>query len=66
MKTQERNKLVMVPGESRTTRQHDGSLEDAICPVCGFLCSGKGGFGCIDKPLMLKNRKFKQFTKPEK
>ena len=20
------------------------------CPVCGFYCIGKGGFGCIDKP----------------
>ena len=20
------------------------------CPVCGYYCVGKGGFGCIDKP----------------
>ncbi len=23
------------------------------CPVCGYYCLGKGGFGCIDKPKML-------------
>lgn len=23
---------------------------EAICPVCGYCCLGKGGFGCIDKP----------------
>ncbi len=24
--------------------------EEIHCPVCGFYCLGKGGFGCIDKP----------------
>ena len=24
--------------------------EDIQCPVCGYYCLGKGGFGCIDKP----------------
>lgn len=24
--------------------------DNAICPVCGGYCLGKGGFGCIDKP----------------
>jgi hypothetical protein len=24
------------------------------CPVCGYLCLGHGGVGCIDKPFMVK------------
>ena len=24
--------------------------DDALCPVCGYYCLGKGGHGCIDKP----------------
>lgn len=24
------------------------------CPVCGYYCLGKGGFGCIDKPTLVK------------
>jgi hypothetical protein len=28
--------------------------EDIICPVCGYYCSGRGGFGCIDKPFYNK------------
>ena len=24
--------------------------ESITCPVCGFYCLGKGGYGCIDKP----------------
>jgi len=27
--------------------------EDAQCPVCGYYCLGKGGWGCIDKPSTL-------------
>ena len=23
---------------------------EAICPVCGYYCLGKGGVNCIDKP----------------
>ena len=26
--------------------------KNEICPVCGYLCSGKGGIGCIDKPTL--------------
>lgn len=26
---------------------------EAICPVCGYYCLGKGGFGCIDKPSLV-------------
>ena len=26
------------------------SPENIVCPVCGYLCVGKGGVGCIDKP----------------
>ena len=28
--------------------------EDIICPVCGYYCLGKGGYGCIDKPTIVK------------
>lgn len=24
--------------------------QDIQCPVCGYYCLGKGGFGCINKP----------------
>ena len=27
------------------------------CPVCGYYCLGKGGFGCIDKPTMIVEQK---------
>lgn len=23
------------------------------CPVCGYYCLGKGGFGCINKPKLV-------------
>jgi len=26
--------------------------KNEICPVCGYYCLGKGGFGCIDKPTL--------------
>ena len=26
---------------------------EVSCPVCGYLCLGKGGMGCIDKPAMV-------------
>lgn len=26
------------------------------CPVCGYYCLGNGGFGCIDKPFLLKGQ----------
>lgn len=26
---------------------------DIICPVCGYYCLGKGGQGCIDKPVIV-------------
>lgn len=28
--------------------------ENIQCPVCGYYCLGKGGFGCIDKPKLQK------------
>lgn len=28
-------------------------LREAHCPVCGYYCLGKGGYGCIDKPAAL-------------
>jgi hypothetical protein len=31
---------------------HDANA--IVCPVCGYYCLGKGGFGCIDKPNMIK------------
>ena len=27
--------------------------EDIICPVCGYYCLGKGGYGCINKPYLM-------------
>lgn len=27
---------------------------EAYCPVCGYLCIGKGGVFCIDKPTLVK------------
>jgi hypothetical protein len=30
--------------------------EDIICPVCGYYCSGNGGYGCIDKPGFIDDR----------
>uniref|UniRef100_A0A6M3LTV8 Uncharacterized protein n=1 Tax=viral metagenome TaxID=1070528 RepID=A0A6M3LTV8_9ZZZZ len=29
-------------------------VERIICPVCGYYCLGKGGFGCIDKKGMFE------------
>lgn len=34
----------------RTHKRKEPRPEDEICPVCGYLCLGRGGFGCIDKP----------------
>lgn len=28
--------------------------EDIQCPACGYYCSGNGGFGCIDKPELVR------------
>lgn len=28
--------------------------EDIQCPVCGYYCLGKGGWGCIDKPELVR------------
>lgn len=33
--------------------------EEAICPVCGCYCLGRGGHGCIDKPSMLQPNRAK-------
>ncbi len=38
--------------EKRTTRKSI-KPEDIQCPVCGYYCLGKGGYGCIDKPSLL-------------
>jgi len=29
-----------------------GDPTEIQCPVCGYYCLGKGGFGCIDKPTL--------------
>ena len=26
------------------------TYKNESCPVCGYYCQGKGGYGCIDKP----------------
>lgn len=28
-------------------------LEKIMCPTCGYYCSGRGGYGCIDKPSLV-------------
>jgi len=28
------------------------TYKDEQCPVCGYYCLGKGGIGCIDKPML--------------
>ena len=35
----------------------NNAFDDEICPVCGYYCNGKGGFGCIDKPVLTGLRK---------
>jgi len=30
------------------------SLLESQCPVCGYYCTGNGGFGCIDKKSLMK------------
>lgn len=30
----------------------DESMDEVHCPVCGYYCNGKGGIGCIDKPVL--------------
>ena len=27
------------------------TYKDMRCPVCGYYCLGKGGVGCINKPM---------------
>lgn len=34
------------------------------CPACGYCCSGKGGFGCIDKPTLVAIERIKGASKP--
>jgi hypothetical protein len=34
--------------------------EDVICPVCGYYCLGKGGMGCIDKPVYVEMAKYRK------
>jgi len=31
----------------------DTDIGEVQCPVCGYYCLGKGGFGCINKPAMI-------------
>lgn len=33
------------------------SQEKEQCPVCGYYCLGKGGYGCIDKPSVVSHAK---------
>lgn len=41
----------MAPPNKKAARQSE--LSEIQCPVCGYYCLGKGGFGCIDKPSMI-------------
>lgn len=29
-------------------------IKEDYCAVCGYYCLGNGGFGCIDKPTLIK------------
>ena len=33
------------------------TLDDILCPVCGYYCLGNGGQGCIDKLILLTNQR---------
>ena len=43
----------------------NNAFDDEICPVCGYYCNGKGGFGCIDKPVLTGLRKPPKPAEPE-
>lgn len=37
--------------EKKTTKKEKQTdYAEIYCPVCGYYCLGKGGFGCIHKP----------------
>ena len=37
----------------KTVMKTEGIPEEIQCPVCGYFCLGKGGYGCIDKPSLV-------------
>ena len=45
------------PAESEADHERNIAFDDEVCPVCGYYCNGKGGFGCIDKPVLTGLRK---------
>jgi len=46
-----------------TPQEELKEAEEMICPVCGYYCLGKGGFGCIDKKGFYEIIKVKRFIK---
>jgi hypothetical protein len=45
------------PVETEADHERNIAFDDEVCPVCGYYCNGKGGFGCIDKPVLTGLRK---------
>ena len=41
------------PCEDCGSPEKAGCLCEEQCPVCGYYCLGRGGYGCIDKPSMI-------------
>ena len=40
--------------EAEAARLSERTGDNELCPVCGYLCLGKGGLGCIDKPKLAR------------
>ena len=45
---------IVVGAAGHTDNKLSDTEENISCPVCGYYCLGKGGFGCIDKPTLVK------------
>jgi len=53
------------PAEPEADHERNIAFDDEVCPVCGYYCNGKGGFGCIDKPVLTGLRKPPKPAEPE-
>ena len=55
--TLEKDIKTFLAAEPEAEPVRNNAFDDEICPVCGYYCNGKGGFGCIDKPVLTGLRK---------
>ena len=39
-----------VPAKTADNLSFKSDTKNVQCPVCGYYCLGRGGYGCIDKP----------------